>query len=183
MNGQTDLSSFNNSWYKPGAGIVVRSLWYCVNACYFKSSFPINSIKIFWLRLFGAKIGKGVVVKPGVNIKYPWRLKVGNHVWIGEKVWIDNLGDVEIEDNVCISQGAFLLCGNHDYKRSTFDLVVKDITLKKGAWIGAKCTVCPGVTAGSHSVLTVGSIATSNLEENTIYQGNPATALRKREII
>jgi len=132
--------------------------------------------------VFGAKIGKGVVVKPGVNIKYPWRLKVGNHVWIGEKVWIDNLGDVVIEDNVCISQGAMLLCGNHNYKKSSFDLMVGDITLKQGSWIGAKSVVCPGVTVGSHAVLSVGSIATQNLEEYTIYQGNPAVPNGKREL-
>ncbi|HXB38930.1 MAG TPA: WcaF family extracellular polysaccharide biosynthesis acetyltransferase [Bacteroidia bacterium] len=179
---KTDLSSFNNNWYKPGAGFIVRFMWYCVNTCYFKSSFPFNIVKIFWLKTFGAKIGKGVIIKPGVNIKYPWRLTVGNHVWIGEKVWIDNLGDVVIEDNVCISQGAFLLCGNHDYKKITFDLRVGNINLKQGAWIGAKSTVCPGVTVGSHSVLTVGSIATSDLEEYTIYQGNPAIAVKKREI-
>lgn len=183
MSKETQLSSFNNSWYKPGAGIITRFFWYLVNACYFKSSFPVNGIKIFWLRVFGAKIGTGVVVKPGVNIKYPWRLKVGNHVWIGEKVWIDNLGNVTIEDNVCISQGALLLCGNHDYKKSTFDLMVGDITLKKGAWIGAKSTICPGITAGSHSVLTVGSVATSNLEDYAIYQGNPAVLVKKREIV
>jgi len=180
--GQTQLSSFNNAWYKPGAGFFTRACWYFVNLAYFKSSFPFNGVKIFWLKCFGAKVGKGVVIKPGVNIKYPWRLKIGNHVWIGEKVWIDNLGDVVIEDHVCVSQGAFLLCGNHDYKKTTFDLMVGNITLKQGAWIGAKSTVCPGITAGSHAVLTVGSVATSDLEAYGVYQGNPATFVKKREI-
>ncbi len=183
MSNQTNLSSFNNSWYKPGRGIIIRGLWYCVNATYFKSSFPFNGVKIFWLKFFGAKVGKGVVIKPGVNIKYPWRLKIGNHVWIGEKVWLDNLGDVVIEDNVCISQGAMLLCGNHNYKKTSFDLMVGDITLKQGSWVGAKSVVCPGVTVGSHAVLSVGSVATQNLEEYTIYQGNPAISTGKREII
>ena len=86
MNKQTDLSSFNNSWYKPGRNFIVRGFWYCKNATVFKSSFPFNGIKIFWLRFYGAKIGTGVVIKPGVNIKYPWRLTIGNNVWIGEKV-------------------------------------------------------------------------------------------------
>ncbi len=180
---QTNLSSYNNSWYKPGRGIIIRSLWYFINISYFKSSFPFNGVKIFWLKFFGAKVGKGVVIKPGVNIKYPWRLKIGNHVWIGEKVWIDNLGDVVIEDNVCISQGAMLLCGNHNYKKTSFDLMVGDITLKQGCWIGAKSVICPGVNVGSHAVLSVDSIATQNLEEFTIYQGNPAVAMGKREIV
>lgn len=181
--GQTRLAAFDNAWYKPGRGFLTRALWYLVNAVYFKSSFPFSGLKVFWLRCFGAKVGKGVVIKPGVSIKYPWRLSIGDHVWIGEKVWIDNLGDVRIESNVCISQGAFLLCGNHDYKKSTFDLMVGGITLKEGAWIGAKSTVCPGVTVGSHAVLTVGSVATSDVGEYTICQGNPAQPVKKREIM
>ena len=183
MTNKTDLSSFNNSWYKPGRGFITRGLWYLINVVHFKSFSPFSWKKVFLLRLFGAKVGSGVVIKPGVNIKYPWRLTIGNNVWIGEKVWIDNLGNVVIEDNVCISQGAMLLCGNHNYKKSSFDLMVGDITLKQGSWVGAKSVVCPGVTFGSHAVLSVGSMATSNLEEYTIYQGNPAVAVGKREIL
>ena len=59
-----------------------------------RSWFPISGFKRFLLRLFGAKIGKGVVIKPCVNIKYPWKLRIGNYVWIGENVWIDNLDTV-----------------------------------------------------------------------------------------
>ena len=124
------------------------------------------------------QIGKGVVIKPSVNIKYPWKLIVGDHVWIGENVWIDNLAEVFISDNVCISQGAMLLTGNHNYKLSTFDLIIGTITLEDGVWIGAKSVVCPGVKCASHSVLTVGSIATKNLEPYIIYQGNPAIKIK-----
>ena len=182
MQKETDLSSFNNSWYKNGASAIKNIIWYFISAAFFKSAFPINSIKIVLLKLFGAKIGKGVVIKPHVNIKYPWRLKVANNVWIGEHVWIDNLADVVIEDNVCISQGAMLLCGNHDYRKTTFDLIIGNITLKKGSWIGAKTVVCPGVVVGIHALLTVGSIATKHLNAYTIYQGNPAQAIKERVI-
>ena len=78
-------------------------------------------LKIYLLKIFGAKIGKGVIIKPGVNIKYPWNLYIGDHVWIGENVWIDNLDDVIINNHVCVSQGAMLLCGNHNYKKSSFN--------------------------------------------------------------
>ncbi|MEO8760339.1 MAG: WcaF family extracellular polysaccharide biosynthesis acetyltransferase [Bacteroidia bacterium] len=182
MQKETNLSSFNNSWYKNGASAFANIAWYFVSAAFFKSAFPINSIKVFLLKLFGAKIGKGVVIKPHVNIKYPWRLNVANNVWIGEHVWIDNLADVVIEDDVCLSQGAMLLCGNHDYKKTTFDLIIGNITLKKGSWIGAKSVVCPGVVVGAHAVLTVGSIATKTLNDYTIYQGNPAQAVKQRVI-
>ena len=177
----TDLSKFNNTWYRPG-GAFKRMLWYFVCAAFFNSSFPFNSFKIFILRLFGAEVGSGVIIKPYVNIKYPWYLKIGNHVWIGEEVWIDNLATVTIGDHCCISQGAMLLCGNHDYTISTFDLMTGKITLEPGAWVGAKSVVCPGVTCHSHSVLSVGSVANKDLDSYGIYRGNPAVKIKERVI-
>lgn len=179
---KTNLSKFNNAWYQPGANVLKRLCWYFTNAIWFNSAFPINGIKVFLLRLYGANIGSGVVIKPHVNIKYPWKLTIENNVWIGEYVWIDNLADVKIADNVCISQGALLLCGNHNYKKETFDLIVGSITLEQGVWIGAKSTVCPGVTCKSHSVLAISSVATSDLEPYFVYQGNPAKKIRERKI-
>lgn len=131
-------------------------------------------LKVWVLRLFGAKIGRGVVIKPGVNVKYPWLLVIGDNSWIGEDVWIDNLTHVTIGSDCCVSQGAMLLCGNHNYRLTTFDLIVKPVTIRDGAWIGAKSVVCPGVTVGRESVLTVGSVATGDLEDGKIYQGVPA---------
>jgi putative colanic acid biosynthesis acetyltransferase WcaF len=108
---------------------------------------------------------------------------VGDFTWIGEKVWIDNLAEVKIGSHCCLSQGAFLLTGNHNYKKSSFDLIIGSITLEDGAWVGAKSTVCPGVIMHSHSLLTVGSIATKSLEAYGIYSGNPATKVKERTII
>jgi putative colanic acid biosynthesis acetyltransferase WcaF len=154
-----------------------------INRIVYNSAFPYpNKIKRLILRLFGAKIGSFVIIKPKISIKYPWLLSISDNVWIGENVWIDNLAQVTIESNVCISQGAMLLCGNHDYKKSSFDLIVGDISLEKGVWIGAKAIVCPGVTCKSHSILAVGSVATRDLEPYSIYQGNPAVKIRNREI-
>lgn len=179
---KTNLSSFNNDWYKPGGTLMKRTLWYFTSAIFFKSAFPFYSVKRFLLRLYGAKIGRDVTIKPHVSIKYPWKLVVGDHVWIGEQVWIDNLARVTLKSHSCVSQGSLLLCGNHNYKRKTFDLLVGEITLEEGAWAGAKTVVCPGVNMGSHSLLTVGSVATKSLEAYWIYQGNPAQKLKAREI-
>jgi len=152
-----------------------------VNAFIFKSSWlPVSAIKVILLRIFGASIGKGVNIKPCVNIKYPWKLSIGNDTWIGENVWIDNLDTTAIGANCCISQGALLLCGNHNYKKDTFDLMIGKILLEDGVWIGAKATVCPGVTCKSHAILSAGSVATKNLEPYSIYQGNPAIKVRDR---
>ncbi|WP_067149699.1 WcaF family extracellular polysaccharide biosynthesis acetyltransferase [Pseudotamlana agarivorans] len=177
---EVDLSSYNNAWYKPGNRLKLL-LWYFTNVLFFINPLnPSSKIKVILLKCFGAKLGDGVVIKPGVNIKYPWFLSVGNHCWIGENVWIDNLTQVTIEDHVCISQNALLLCGNHNYKCPEFNLILGKITLKKGAWVGAKAVVCPGVTLNSHAVLTVGSVATKDLDANMIYQGNPAIKIRSR---
>jgi putative colanic acid biosynthesis acetyltransferase WcaF len=179
---KTDLSKFNNNWYKPGRSTPVRMLWYLTNLLFFRSPFPFYTPKRILLRLFGAKIGKGLIIKPHVSVKYPWKLVIGNHVWIGEQVWIDNLAKVELKNNTCVSQGALLLCGNHNYTKTTFDLVTKEITMEEGSWAGARTVVCPGVTLGSHSILTVGSVATSSLEADWIYQGNPAAKVKQRQI-
>lgn len=180
----TDLSKYDNHWYNPGGTPIKRLLWYFCNAIFFKTHLnPISSIKVKLLRLFGATVGKGVVIKPGINIKYPWNLIVGDHTWLGEDVWIDNLAPVVIGANCCLSQGAMLLCGNHNYRLPSFDLIVKPITLEDEVWIGAKAVVCPGVTAHHASILTVGSVATHDLTASTIYQGTPASPKNIRESI
>ena len=179
---QTNLSGYNNSWYQPGSFLKQLS-WYIICRLFLNTYLPYpSSFKVWLLRLFGAKIGNGVVIKPKVNVKYPWFLEIGDHSWIGENVCIDNLIMVTIGSNVCLSQGAMLLTGNHDYTKKHFDLIVKPITLEQGAWIGARATVCPGVTVGSHAVLTVNSVATTRLEADGIYQGNPAKYVKTRII-
>jgi putative colanic acid biosynthesis acetyltransferase WcaF len=177
----TRLDQFSNTDFRPGPA-PKRALWYLVEVLFFKSMLPFSPLKVALLRAFGAKVGLGVVIKPHVRIKYPWFLTIGDHVWIGEDVWIDNLGAVNIGAHCCLSQGAMLLCGNHNYKLRTFDLIVGDITLEEGVWIGAKAVVCPGVVCGSHAVLSVGSVAQKDLKPYTIYSGLPATAIRSREI-
>lgn len=179
---EVNLSKFSNAWYKPGNSLK-RIFWHILNVVFFKSAllYP-NIFKVFLLRIFGAKIGKNLVIKHSVNIKYPWFLEIGDNAWVGEGVWIDNLTDVKIGKNVCISQGAYIFTGSHNYKRSTFDLLVKNITIEDGTWIGAKAIVSPGVKCGSHSVLTAGSVAISDLEPYKIYQGNPAVYKRDRTI-
>ena len=185
MRNKTDLSSYNNAWFGPeiGAGKIKQLTWYFVNCLFFIN--PLNpsiGLKKFLLRLFGATIGKGVWIKQSVNIKYPWKLVIGDHSWIGEAVWIDNLAKVTIGSNVCISQGAMLLTGNHNYKEVSFDLMIGSIVLEDGVWIGAKSLVGPGVTCASHAVLSAYSVTYRNLEPYQIYGGNPAVPVRLREI-
>ncbi|HMO33460.1 MAG TPA: putative colanic acid biosynthesis acetyltransferase [Lacibacter sp.] len=180
---KTDLSRYNNTAFDTGKPFWYRTCWYFLSALLVQCAWnPSSALRVFLLRLFGARMGAGVVVKPSVHIKYPWRLTVGDHCWIGEKVWIDNLAPVTLGQHVCLSQEAYLLTGNHNYKSPAFDLITLPIVLEDGVWIGARAVVCPGVTVRSHAVLSVGSVAAKELEAYTIYSGNPAEPLRKRDI-
>lgn len=182
MKKTVQLDAYNNEHFNTGAGRLKRIIWHFTNAVFFNSSFHFYSLKVVLLKMFGAEIGNNVVIKPHVNIKYPWNIVIADNVWIGENVWIDSLVKVQIGNNVCISQGALLLCGNHNYKKSTFDLITGRILLEDGVWIGAKSIVCGGVICHSHSVLSVNSVATKDLDPYTIYRGNPAQAIKERII-
>lgn len=179
---KVDLSTFNNSWWKPGSKLKILA-WVCINPLTVNSYIPLPQfIKKGILKLFGTKIANGVVIKQKVNIKYPWLLQIGENAWIGENVWIDNLAFTAIGANACLSQGAMLLTGNHDFTKTSFDLMLGEITIAEGAWVCAKSIVGPGVKMGSHSVLGVNSFTSKDLEPYTIYSGNPAKAVKMRQI-
>ena len=183
MNGSVNLASFDNSWYSPGRPALVRALWILTSALFFLTSFPWPSrLKAFLLRVFGARVGNGVVVKPRVNVKYPWNLSVGDHSWIGEGVWLDTLAKVSIGANACLSQGAMVETGNHDWSRPTFDLVVKEVVIEDGAWMAVRSLILPGARLASHAVLSAGSVLAGDTEDYGIYAGTPARKAKERAI-
>ncbi len=176
------LANYKNKDYSPGAAFPKQVLWHFIGRPLVESQLvPFSSFKIAVLRAFGARIGGGVRVKPGVRVKFPWRLEVGEDSWIGENVWIDNLAVVRIGSNVCVSQGAYLCTGSHDWKLPTFDLQTKPITIEDRAWVAAKAVVAPGVRIAEGAVLALASVATTDLEPWSIYRGNPAMHVGDRE--
>ncbi|MBF2097422.1 MAG: colanic acid biosynthesis acetyltransferase WcaF [Gloeomargaritaceae cyanobacterium C42_A2020_066] len=177
------LDQYTLGDYTPGAPLWQQLLWYGLGAPLFRSySLPSSSLKVWLLRRFGAQIGQGVRIKPGVQVKFPWRLQVGNYVWLGEGAWLDNVAPITVGDHVCISQAVYLCTGNHDWSDPHFQLRPAAITLESGCWLGARAVVGPGVTVGTGAVLTLGSVATRDLEPMTIYAGNPAQPLKTRHI-
>ena len=176
-----DLSWFDNRWYSPGRGRVVRAFWYLVSLVVFESGWvPLMPPKRWLLRLFGARIGRGLVIKPGVWIKYPWRLVVGDHCWIGQGVWIDNLADVRLGSHVCVSQQVYVCTGSHDHRKPTFDLITRPVEVGSGAWLGARALILGGVSVGANAVLAAGSIVTKDVPAATIVAGNPAREIGVR---
>lgn len=123
---------------------------------------------------------RSVVLKPGVRVKYPWRLSIGAHSWIGEDVWIDNLVEVRIGTNACLSQRAYLCTGNHDWSDQSFGLRVLPIVLGDGSWVGAGALICPGVTIGESGVATAGSVVMKSVPAFEIHSGNPAHFVKQR---
>lgn len=176
-----DLSSYTPGDYRPGRGPIVQLLWYLTSLALFESGwFPVSRAKPSLLRLFGARVGRGVVIKPNVRIKYPWRLRVGDHVWIGQEAWIDNLADVEIGDHACISQRAYLCTGSHDHRRRGFDLRVGEIQVGTGAWVAAGAIVLGGVRIGANSVVAAGSVVGRDIPPAKVVAGAPAKVIADR---
>jgi putative colanic acid biosynthesis acetyltransferase WcaF len=177
-----DLELFDNKGFHRGRPRWIEALWITLSALLVESWLPGSWHRVLLLRLFGAVVGRRVVIKPHVRVKFPWRLRIGNDSWIGEGAWIDNLDSVDIGSDCCISQGAYLCTGSHDWAKPGFDLIVRPIRIGNGAWIAAKAVIAPGVTIGEGAVLTLGSVAVADLEPWTIYRGCPAAPVRKRVI-
>lgn len=180
---QVDLARFSTAGFDRGAGTLKELAWIVVSLFLFRlCPLKLSRLKCCVLRWFGAAVGQGVVIKPGVKITFPWKLTVGDHVWLGEECWLLNLAPITIESHVCISQRTLLCTGNHDYTSPTFDIITIPIRVERGAWIGACAFVGPGVNIGSHAVLTAGSVATKDLQPWGIYQGNSAVWVKERAV-
>lgn len=177
------LDRYDNSWYKPGGSLVKRALWMLFGQHVFASTWlPGSSMRVRVLRAFGARVGKGVVIKPSVTVKYPWHLEIADYTWIGEGVWIDNLTTVRIGSNACVSQGAYLCTGNHDWSDPGFGLMIAPIQICEGAWAGAKSVLTPGAVLGKYAIASAGSVIVGNVPDFHIYAGNPAKYVKTRKI-
>jgi putative colanic acid biosynthesis acetyltransferase WcaF len=164
-----------------GRPLPVEALWYLTKILFFLSPLPWPSrFKCILLRCFGAKIGKGVYLKPRVNIHLPWKLKIGDYTWLGEEVFILNLEPVEIGRHCCLSQRAFICTGNHDYTKIEMPYQNRPIVIADGVWVGAQVFVGPGVRVNTDCVLAAGSVVTKDMPEGMICAGNPCQSIRHR---
>ena len=180
MNSPIHLDRFDSTCFFRGRSRLIEMLWYVLDGLFVRSRLPGSAHRRWLLRLFGATVAPNVVIKPGVRVKFPWRLSIGHHTWLGEDAWIDNIDQVEIGDNCCVSQGAYLCTGSHDVSSPTFNLVTKPIIIRNGVWIAARAVVGPGVIVGEGTVLALGSVATRSLDSWSIYRGSPAKLVRPR---
>ena len=175
------LDRFDNADFRRGRPALVEALWLVVQGLFVATWLPGSALRVLALRLFGAQIGRGVRLKPGLRVKFPWRLCVGDHAWLGENVWLDNLAEIRIGDHCCVSQGAYLCTGSHDWSREGFDLVTRPIHLEDQSWICARAVVGPGVRVGQGAVLALCSVAAGDLAPWQVHQGVPARPVRPRK--
>ena len=149
-----NLSRYNSTDFNRGASKMKEVLWWMVRSLLFASWFPVPSVlKVAALRIFGAQVGEGVVIRSRVNITFPWRFVCGDNVWIGDEVLILSLAEVKIGSNVCLSQRAFLCTGSHDFRKETFDLITEPITIGDGCWIAAGVFVAPGSIIADNTMM------------------------------
>lgn len=180
---RVQLKNYDNSWFDPGRTALWRALWFFLGLPVLRSQLiPSSGLRVGLLRLFGASIGSGVVIKMGVRVKYPWHLIVGEDTWIGEDVWIDDLTAVRIGSNCCLSQGAYLCTGNHDWSDPHFGLVIAPITMEDGSWAGARSILAPGSVLGEGAVAAAGSLIAGRIPAYEIHAGNPAVFVKKRRL-
>jgi putative colanic acid biosynthesis acetyltransferase WcaF len=176
-----DLSKFANDDFDRGASRLKESAWLAIKWLFFQTTLPWPStFRSALLRLFGARIGHGVVIRANVNISFPWHLHIGDHVWIGEEVMILSLAQVTIESHVCISQRAFLCTGSHDYNSASFPLFAKPITIGADAWICTEAFLGSGVQIGEGAVIGARAVVMCSQPAWMVCAGNPARPLKPR---
>jgi putative colanic acid biosynthesis acetyltransferase WcaF len=178
-----DFSRFDNRRFDRGAPALRELAWILTRSAVFEHGHVgLETIRRQALIRFGAKIGHGGTFRRGLRITFPWKLEVGDYTWLGEDAWLLNLAPIRIGKNVSISQRAFLCTGNHDWSDQAFSLITAPITVEDGAWIGAASFVGPGVTIGTHAIVTAGSVVNRDLPPYTICSGNPCRPVRERRI-
>lgn len=179
-----DLSQFPQSGFSRGRPGWYVLLWWLVEATLFRHSLHnAYGFRNALLRLFGAKIGPGVKIRPDAQFYFPWRVEIGAHSWIGNKAMLYSLAQITIGPNCVVSQEAYLNTGSHDITRPHFDLITRPIVIEAGAWVGARAFVNLGVTIHENAVIGAMSNVTKDLPANMICVGNPCKPIKERGLL
>ena len=164
-----------------GRSAITVQFWWLVQSIFFKLSPQIMyGWRRFLLRCFGAKIGKGVVIRPSAQITYPWKVTIGNNSWIGDDVVLYSLGEIEIGSNTVISQRSYICAGSHEYNSRSFEIYSKKISIGDKCWLATDVYVAPDVSIGDSTIVGARSSVFKDLPSNKICKGNPAKPYKDR---
>jgi putative colanic acid biosynthesis acetyltransferase WcaF len=159
----------------------MRLLWGLVYWLAFRPSpRPFHAWRSFLLRLFGAKIGNGVHIYPGVSVWAPWNLEVHDQAGVGNGVTLYNQGSITIGRRAVISQGAHLCAGTHDYAKKGFPLITKPIVVGADVWIAAEAFIHPGVSLGEGCVIGARAVVTKDMPPWMVCAGHPCLPIKER---
>ncbi|MFB8791202.1 MAG: hormogonium polysaccharide biosynthesis acetyltransferase HpsU [Potamolinea sp.] len=178
-----DLRQYDQSKYNRGRPNWFVFLWWLVQAIAFPvSPHTFNSFRRWLLRLFGAKIGTGVIIRPTARFTYPWKVEIGEYSWIGDDVVFYSLDEIRIGSHCIISQKCYLCTGSHDIQDPAFSLKISPITVGNGVWIATDCFIAPGIKIGANAVIGARSSVFSNIPELQVCWGTPALPRYQREL-
>jgi putative colanic acid biosynthesis acetyltransferase WcaF len=175
-----DMANWSLATFSVPAGYRGRSalvvlLWDFVNFVVFSNTpKPLYFLRSYILRAFGAKIGRGVQIRPTARICYPWKLEIGDYSWIGDYVDLYNLEPIRIGSNSIISQYSKVITGSHDYTSEDFRYRNAPIRIGDNVWISIDCLLLPGAIVPGHSFFSPRSIirAEPPLEHSTYWWGS-----------
>lgn len=174
---------FDKSQFERGKPKIVEVVWYATKVIFFLSPWPWpTAIKSKLLRAFGSEVGVGLVIRPRVNIHFPWKLKIGDHCWIGERTEILNMANVALEDHSTLSHDVFLAAAGHDSSSASMAYKNRPIRIGRSAWVTTRAFIGPGVTVGEGAVIGAGAVVLQDVEPNSVMVGNPAVPVAVRRI-
>jgi len=176
-----DIKNFKQINNFRGKSKIFTQSWYIVQDTLFRLSPQfMYGWRNFILKLYGAKIGEGVAIRPTVKILHPWKVTIGDYSWIGDGVTLLSAGKINIGSNTVLSQNTFLAAGGHDPRKVSFDTVIKPITIADEVWLQTDVFVAPGVVIGKGAVVGFRSTVTKDLPKGMICFGNPAKPIKPR---
>jgi len=178
-----DLRQYDQSWFSLGRPAWFVLLWWLVQAVAFPLTLHnFNILRSALLRLFGAKIGRGVVIRPTAKFTFPWKVKIGDYSWIGDDVVFYSLDYIRIGQHSVISQKSYLCTGSHDSLDRAFSLITAPITIGNGVWVATDCFVGPGVEIGANSVIGTRSTVLRSLPSGQVCWGTPCRPHHPRKM-
>ncbi|QWX83335.1 putative colanic acid biosynthesis acetyltransferase [Cellulophaga sp. HaHaR_3_176] len=163
---------------------ISRVIWNTTYLFLFKySPRPFHSWRSFLLKLFGAKIGKGVHIYPKVKIWAPWNLVIHDEVGVADGVDLYSQGKITLEHRAIISQRSYICTGTHDFNQKGHPLYTQDICIGRNAWVAAEAFIGPGVTVNEGAVVGARAAVFKDVPSWTVVGGNPAKFIKNRQTL
>jgi putative colanic acid biosynthesis acetyltransferase WcaF len=163
---------------------LMRIIWGFAYILFFRySPRPLHAWRSFLLRLFGAKIGKGVHIYPGVKIWAPWNLEAHDEAGVADGTDLYCQGKITLGVRSIVSQRSFICAGTHDYTKKGHPLVTAPIIIGDYAWVAAEAFVHPGVTIGEGAVIGARSVVTKDMPAWSVCGGFPCKPLKQRVMV